>query len=155
MGLLKFLLQTMYGHSHFLKGVSLCFTRKLGSSHACIFCLTSWIAPSKEKASHSIHNLSYHYHLFILHCTIFVIGIHWILNQEYRQDTDLARPNPGPKSQSQTVPKAEQSLNKYLSNESFLWNFIAPHFRSWYFRSRISRTKNSIPDTIKQIVSLG
>lgn len=75
--------------------------------------------------------------------TIFSSCTVLFLSLEYRrqQDTDLARPNPGPKSQSQTVPKAEQSLNKYLSNESFLWNFIAPHFRSWYFRSRISRTK--------------
>lgn len=60
-------------------------------------------------------------------------------------------------SQCQPVLRREKVLNKHLSNESFLWNVIAHHFRSYLvlWKQKRHYDKNKIPDTIKWILSLG
>lgn len=92
----------MYGHSHFLKGGCLLALR---ASLGLLMAVSFISAPESLRLKKKLATPYTTRHII----TIFSSCIVLFLSLEYRrqQDTDLARPNHGPKSQSQTVPKAE------------------------------------------------
>jgi hypothetical protein len=82
------LLQTMYGHSLFLNGMSLCCTGPWISTWLSLSChLLDCFIQRKGWPPHSW--LANHHHLFTLHCTILP------LECMKQQETDLARFNHG------------------------------------------------------------